>query len=446
MAQLPFNEFSGSPVDCSQKPASRPPLSVGQVASLIKRVLGDNIPSRIRVVGEISNFGDRVHWFFSLKDENASLRCACFASSAKRMGFTPTDGMQVVATGRLDFYDAQGSLQFYVDHIEPVGQGALELQLRAMMEQLRGQGYFDPQHKKPIPRMADRIAVVTSRNAAALADVKSTAASRWPGCELLLYDVRVQGEFAAGEIAAAINDLSQRGESLGIDAILVTRGGGSIEDLWAFNERVVADALFACRLPVVAAIGHETDITVAELVADQRCATPTGAAMVLVPDREALEHQLVQLSQRLRLVLRRRHQLAQQRIKSIRTHPIFRRPDYLLEASAQRLTHIQDRFKTLIPQRLAMAQQQITALQRHLQSVGPQSVLQRGFSYTTDAKGNIIRSVKQLKNDDMMQTVLADGKITSQVTNAPKRAKQPLRTKRPAKSELTSPGLFDVVE
>ena len=256
----------------------------------------------MRVVGEVSNLSDRTHWFFSLKDEGAAMRCVCFASNAKRVGFPMRDGMQVVVTGRVDFYDAQGSVQLYVDRIEPVGQGALELKLRQMIEELKGLGYFDLEHKQPLPTMPTRIAVVTSRSAAALQDVINTVNQRWAGCRLYLYDVRVQGEQAAGEIAEAIKRISKHGKKLGIDAVILTRGGGSIEDLWAFNERVVADAVYACGLPIVAAIGHETDTTVAELVADVRCATPTQAAMTLVPEREALHHQVHQLGQRLGLL------------------------------------------------------------------------------------------------------------------------------------------------
>src|SRR5690606_26173107 len=220
------------------------------------------------------NFSDRAHWFFSLKDERATIRCVCFASSARQVECPVRDGMQVVCTGRVDFYDAQGHVQLYVDRIEPVGQGALELRLRQLMEELRELGYFDEAAKKPLPVLPRRVAVVTSRSAAALQDVIDTARRRWAGCRLYLYDVRVQGAAAAPEIARAIDALGRQHKRLRLDAIIVSRGGGSIEDLWAFNERIVAEAIHRCPLPIVAAIGHETDTTVAELVADLRCSTP----------------------------------------------------------------------------------------------------------------------------------------------------------------------------
>ncbi|HEX7009730.1 MAG TPA: exodeoxyribonuclease VII large subunit, partial [Phycisphaeraceae bacterium] len=308
MTRRPFNPDLVRPP--SPPPASPPasrarPMSVSEVAGLIRTALADHAPQKLRVVGEVSNFSHRQHWFFSLKDAQASLRCVCFASTIRRLRCRIEDGMQVVATGRLDFYDAQGHVQLYVDAIEPVGQGPLELQLRRLLEELRQLGYFEESRKKPLPLLPRRVAVVTSRTAAALQDVINTAQRRWPGCRLLLYDVKVQGEEAAPQIADAIDRLSRHGRRLGIDAILLTRGGGSIEDLWAFNDRRVADALYRCTLPVVAAIGHETDLTVAELVADLRCSTPTQAAMRLIPDRQALLQQLHHLTNRIQQELLR---------------------------------------------------------------------------------------------------------------------------------------------
>ena len=307
----------------SQRVSGDQPLTVSTVAAMVRGVLADYLPSKVRVIGEVSNFSGRSHWFFSLKDEQATLSCVCFASSTRRVGFPVADGLQVIATGRIDYYDAQGRLQLYVDKLEPVGQGALELRFRALCEELRTAGYFDPVRKKPLPVIPRRVAVVTSRSAAALQDVINTAGQRWAGCGLLLYDVPVQGDDAAPRINAALRALSHDGARLGIDAIILTRGGGSIEDLWAFNERVVADAVLECSLPIVAAIGHETDTTIAELVADVRCATPTQAAMTLIPDRRALAHQLDQLSGRLPLLLKRQYTLNEQRLAGVLRHPIF---------------------------------------------------------------------------------------------------------------------------
>jgi exodeoxyribonuclease VII large subunit len=483
MSQLPFdaNFFSPPPEDPSVKPTRKkreadPPLSVTQAAAVIKEVLAVAIPGKIRIVGEISNFSNRTHWFFSIKDQGAALRCVCFASNASRIKFPVKDGMEVIITGRIDFFEGQGSLQIYVDSMEQVGQGSLEQQLQAMIAELRELGYLDVERKKPMPAMCQRIAVVTSRSAAALQDVINTAHKRWAGCELLHFDVRVQGEAAAPEIARALRLLSEQGKKLGIDAIILTRGGGSIEDLWAFNERIVADAVFDCSLPIVAAIGHETDTTVAELVADMRCATPTQAAMTLVPDRKALEHQITQMAGRLRMSLQRQNQHATQRLSSLSKHRMFTRPQSLLEFPQQRLEHARQRITQALPGRIAPAQsrlqqaterlprviqrrvtqqeQLLKSLTRTLNAVGPGRVLERGYSYTTDSEGKLLRSVEDVTEGQQITTVLADGKVKSVVgdqhghTPSPKptpmpQTPTPTRKKTSRKTPPTDqPGLF----
>lgn len=488
MSQLPFDAMfplgptespEGSPdveaekIARSQRDADLP-LSVSAAASLVKEVLNMAIPQRIRIQGEISNLSNRTHWFFSLKDQGASLRCVCFASNAKRVKFPVRDGMEVIITGRVDFFEGQGSLQIYVDSIEQVGQGSLEQQLQEMIAQLRELGYLDVERKKPMPSMCQRIAVVTSRSAAALQDVINTAHRRWAGCELLHVDVRVQGEHAAPEIARALRQLNEQGESLGIDAIILTRGGGSIEDLWAFNERIVADAVFDCSLPIVAAIGHETDTTVAELVADMRCATPTQAAMTLVPDRKALDHQVTQMAGRLRMSLQRQNQYATQRLTAVSRHRLFTRPQSLLEQSQQRLEHAQQRITQALPGRIAPARTQlehavarisrvtqrriengmlqIKSLSRTLNAVGPTRVLERGYSYTTDTQGKLLRSIKDVIDGQSITTVLVDGKVQSVVRDQKSNTAQsipdtpaptPKRKKSSRKTKSTDqPGLF----
>ncbi len=440
MPRLPFNPTGDEPL---KREAARP-LSVGELVGRIKEVLADGLPGKVRVVGEVSNLSDRAHWFFSLKDETATIKCVCFATHVRRIGFRLRDGMQVVVTGRVDYYDAQGNLQLYVDQIQPVGQGALELQLRQLIAELRELGYFDPEHKLPLPAMPTRIAVVTSRSAAALQDVINTTQRRWPGCRLYLYDVRVQGESAAGEIAEALNRLSKHGRQLGIDAIILTRGGGSIEDLWAFNERIVADAVYRCTIPIVAAIGHETDTTVAELVADMRCATPTQAAMTLVPDREVLEQQVRQLQHRLALVLRRRVDREEHRLQAMIRHPLFRNPKRLVELGREKLEATARRLVNAMPRRLQADTNRLDALARQLNAVGPQRVLERGYSYTLGPDGRLLRSATDVEPGDRLTTVLHDGRLgsivegpTDQLLPGVKR-----RPRRKPKIPDTGPRLF----
>ena len=235
---------------------------------------------------------------------------------------------------------------------------------------------------------------------------------------LLLFDVRVQGDLAAPEIAKAIKSLSRDGSRHGIEAIILTRGGGSIEDLWAFNERIVADALFECSLPVVAAIGHETDTTVAELVADVRCSTPTQAAMTLIPDRESLDHQVRQLSHRLVLVAKRNLQQSRQGLRAIARHPIFRRPEHMFDIWRQRLDGLSGRLVSSVPQSIESKREKLEALKRQLDAVGPANVLQRGYTYTLMEDGHVLRSREQAKPDERITTVLADGKVISRVESS----------------------------
>lgn len=468
MARLPFNPDLIRPrddddEDNAARGAARQrgdePMTVSELAGRIRGALDRHMPTPVRVVGEVSNLSKRTHWFFSLKDGGACVRCVCFASSARRVRFEVNDGIEVIATGRIDFYDQQGHVQLYVDRLEPVGIGELELRFRALCDELREKGYFAVERKKPLPAMPQCVAVVTSRTSAALQDVINTAQRRWPGCRLLLHDVRVQGAAAAPEVAAAIRTLGEQGERLGVDAIVLTRGGGSIEDLWAFNERIVADAILRCELPIVAAIGHETDTTIAELVADERCATPTQAVMRLVPDRAALVEQVRQTARRLMQQTRRVCERQSDRLTALAGRAVFRQPNQLyrpvrdrLEGLARRLRtgtaaaigqakqHVQVldlRLSADLPRRLHAAQQRletiedrlgpamqraardrrdrVASLSRQLEAVSPRQVLQRGYSITLDDHGHALRDAAETAAGARLRTVLAAGEVMSRV-------------------------------
>ncbi|MFO0873313.1 MAG: exodeoxyribonuclease VII large subunit [Phycisphaerales bacterium] len=337
MSRLPFdlNRAAGAaPVGPAAGSASA--LSVSAACDLIRRVLEDGVPSPLRVVGEVGGLSQRNHWYFSLKDAGAVLSCVAWQSAAAKFGFVPRDGEEVVAVGHVSHYAPQGRTQFYVTRLEQVGAGRLAARFRAMCDELRALGYFDEERKKSLPLLPRRIAVITSRSGAALQDVLDTARRRCKAVELLLVDVRVQGDGAAEQVARAIAFVDRHRRRLGIDAILVTRGGGSMEDLWTFNERVVADAVFACGVPVVAAIGHESDTTVIELVADVRAATPTQAAMRLVPDGSELRRQVDHQAERLRLVEERLLGRARQRLELAARHELLRGPQVVLGRHAQR--------------------------------------------------------------------------------------------------------------
>ena len=313
------------------------PISVGELAARIDTALKTGLPARVRVLGEISGLRDRTHLYFNLKDEGAVVGAVVFASTARRLATKPSDGLQVVATGRVDYYAPAGKVSLIVDRLEPVGAGPLERKFRELAEELRGLGWFDPESKLALPAFPTRIAVVTSRTGAALQDVLDTARRRAPFVEWLIVDARVQGDAAAGEVSRAIATLGARHTELGVDAIIVTRGGGSLEDLWAFNERAVAQAIHACPVPIVAAIGHETDTTIAELVADERAATPTQAAMRLTPDRAAMLEQLSTLDRRLRDSSAGRVRFSRELLRRFAEHPVFRSPRELTAPHAQRV-------------------------------------------------------------------------------------------------------------
>ncbi|QDU71301.1 Exodeoxyribonuclease 7 large subunit [Mucisphaera calidilacus] len=417
-------------------------------------------------MGEVGNLSVRTHWYFSLKDADATLRCACFANRTRSVKFRPENGMSVVATGRLDYYPPSGSLSLIVDRMELAGEGALEAELRRRVAELRELGYFDPERKQTLPAFPSRIAVVTSGAGAALQDVIDTTRRRWPGCELLLADVSVQGAKAEAEVSRAIRALSASGPEMGIDAVILTRGGGSMEDLWAFNERSIADAIFECRLPVVAAIGHEVDTTIAELVADERAATPTQAAMRLVPDREALRQQVDQTARRLAIQAERLVESGRRRLERVESTGLFRQPRRWLNERGEQLDRLvarlglavragarphRDRLarlageleraasrrvegsrgevERLLPRLEREAEQSVMraadrfyGLARQLEAVGPQQVLSRGYTYTLTGDGKLVRRAAEARAETRLRTVFADGEVRSVVENAPKRA------------------------
>ncbi|MBS0187040.1 MAG: exodeoxyribonuclease VII large subunit [Planctomycetes bacterium] len=453
------------------------PWSVSRLAEQIDVSLRRGIAGTLRVVGEISGFRDRTHWYFDLKDQDAVVNCVMFASAARRINQPPRDGELVVVKGRVEYYAKGGKVSFILESLERAGEGPRDRAFRELCAKLKADGAFDPDRKKPLPRFPRRIAVITSRSAAALQDVINTRDRRCPAVGLACIDVPVQGDNAAPLIAHAIRAVSIHGAKLGFDAILLTRGGGSKEDLWCFNDPQVAEAILSCRLPLVAAIGHEIDTTIAELVADERCATPTQAAMRLIPDRRELERQLDSTTRRLGAALSRgalsadrncqiaEHRLAggmttrcreaHRRLASVELNLEQVKPQSVHARMIARLDDVSRRLTLAIEQGLdidlaslqsrladaaaAGAREQasrLSALDRHLNAVGPQKVLERGFSMTARKDGRLLRSIQEVKPGESLRTRLADGTFDSTVGGSPGLASGPRRTK-PAQ-----PGLF----
>lgn len=453
----------------SSSAAADAPITVTQLAAKIDGALRAGFPQSVRFIGEVSGFRDRTHWYFDLKDAGAVVNCVVFQSAAKKAGFTPQNGQQLIAKGRVEFYAPSGRVSVILDSVQPVGAGALELAYRALCEELRQLGWFAQERKRPLPTFPRRIGVVTSRTAAALQDVLVTMKRRCPAVGVLLADCRVQGEGAAKEVAEALDYLGANAASLGIDAIVVTRGGGSMEDLWAFNERIVAHAIVHCPIPVVAAIGHETDTTIAELVADERCATPTQAAMRLTPDGEALLREVVSTQSRLQMLLQQRLTASRRAIAALATRPLFTSPGQALAAQRASLRHLATRLRgtasqSLMTRRVSLerlgtrlercrpaalhAQRQsrlaaaelklnteirhrleehaahLTSLDRQLRAVSPLRVLERGYSVTTTSSGQLVRKTGDVSPGETLMTRVIDGVVTSRVDGGGHGSKQ----------------------
>lgn len=441
-----------------ERSADDRPLSVSALAALIDGALRDGLPAKVRVVGEITNLRERTHFYFDLADSGAVINAVFFASGARRSRTPLRVGLEVVVTGRVDYYAPSGRVSLVVERVDPVGVGAGELAMKALLAELKALGWFDPEKKRPLPTFPRRIAVVTSRTGAALQDVIDTVKRRCPAVGLLVVDARVQGEAAAGEVRAAIRALSKFHKRLGVDAIIVTRGGGSADDLGAFNDRGIAQAIHECPIPVVAAIGHETDLTIAELVADERCATPTQAAMRLTPDRVALREQVETVRRRIRRSLVDRAVFERRRLESVARRPVMLDPRTIaatrrrqLDWLRGRLTHatrerigrairrverlgsrlergrpsvvharrtehvraLHGRLHRAIRVSVKLEGERLDALERELHAVGPAAVLARGFSATLDERGRLIRSVHEVAPGQRLVTRLADGSVRS---------------------------------
>ncbi len=461
---------------------SSSPLTVAQLASRIESSVKDSFPSRICLIAEVSSVTHRTHYYFHLKDDKAVLSAVLFASAARKQRALPVHGQQVIVHGKLDYYAPSGRISFIVDKLEPAGQGDLEQRYKALCDDLRARGWFDPLSKRPLPIFPRTLAIITSSTGAALQDVLDTAAKRCPAVGMKVIDVRVQGDQAKTQIAHALNKVSACHESLGIDAIILTRGGGSLEDLWAFNEPVVARAIHECPVPIVAAIGHETDTTVAELVADERAATPTQAAMKLVPDRAALGEQLDSLGRRLQRELtstlvhhsNRLGRLAGagplanparliepsaaklpvliHRLDGAMTNVHFRvskelealalrlakhQPAAVHAARQENIAGLSRRLGTAMRTRISVLNARMSTIDRELNAIGPRQVLARGYSLTTANDGSLIRSSKTLKAGDPITTHLSDGQVHSTVIG-----KNKIKPKNPKPSSDSEPSLF----
>ena len=336
-------------------------LTVSALIARIKCALADAFPQRVAVLGEISNFKlhSSGHMYFRLKDANAAIDAAMFRQFASRLRFLPADGLEVLVEGRVDVYDPRGQLQFYVEQMTPRGAGALELAFRQLCEKLQREGLFDPAAKKPLPRFPRAIGVVTSPTGAAVRDICRTLRRRWPAVRAYLMPVLVQGEGAAESVAEGVALLDANAAKFGIDTMIVARGGGSLEDLWAFNEEIVARAIFAARTPVVTGIGHEIDVTIADMVADARAATPTAAAELAVPDASEVLRHLAAIGLRLQRAAAEELDSAAAALRALLRAAVFRDPTSGLRIQHQRLDELSHRLRADAGQSVSQARRRL---------------------------------------------------------------------------------------
>ena len=388
-------------------------LTVSQLTSLLKGVVEESFPS-VWVSGEISNFSQphSGHCYFTLKDDAAQIRAVAWRSTAARLKFNLTDGLELICHGRLDVYPPRGSYQLVVDDAQPKGMGALELALRKLREKLAAEGLFDPERKRSLPKFPRRIGFVTSPTGAAIHDFLEVLRRRWHGVEVLIVPVRVQGDGAAQEIARGIATANKLRPPL--DVLVVGRGGGSLEDLWSFNEEAVVRAIVASRVPVVSAVGHEIDVTLADLAADVRALTPSEAAERVVPSVEEISSRLRSLTERCLLAAQRHARRNRERLEALKNRRPFLRPFARIQDLSRRGDELEARVDRGICRILSDRNGHFQRLAGKLQSLSPLSVLARGYSLTSDAKsGELLRSVRRIKSGQRLLTRLADGEFFS---------------------------------
>jgi exodeoxyribonuclease VII large subunit len=399
------------PLDVSLRSAPRV-YRVSDLTREIKAILEESFPM-LWVAGEVSNLHRHTsgHTYFTLKDSQAQIRAVLWRLNASRIRFRIEDGMEVIVQGRIAVYEPRGEYQLVAHSIEPKGLGALQAALAQLRQRLHEEGLFDPARKRTLPRLPRRIAIVTSRTGAALRDVLRVIFLRLPNARVCVVPVRVQGDGAAPEISRGIA-LANSAED--VDVVIVGRGGGSAEDLFAFNEEIVVRAIAASRAPVVSAVGHEVDVTLSDLVADRRAQTPTEAAELVVPDRAALVAQLQDRAQALALGIRRAVDQRRSRLDAIARSQALWRPIDRVRAQQQLLDEWSGRLLGAMRLRLARLLEATRVVSARIESMSPLRVLERGYSLTLH-EGRILRDAGELRLGDQVRTLLLRGSFTARV-------------------------------
>lgn len=390
-------------------------LSVTELNQLVRGKLErDPDLQSVCIRGEISNYKlyPSGHHYFSLKDPESAIRCVLFRGSALSLRFRPENGMQVLAVGRVSLYPRDGSYQFYCTRLLPDGAGDLSVAFEQLKQKLFQEGLFDPAHKKKLPVFPHRIGIVTSPAGAAVHDMLRILGKRYPLSRVILLPVRVQGAEAPGEIARAIEYANAHAIA---DVLIVGRGGGSVEDLWAFNDEGVSRAIFRSRIPVVSAVGHEPDVTISDFTADLRAATPSNAAELVAPDQSELRAALEGMRASMLASMRQRLTRSRQQLTGLSASPMLRNPMNYLQERRLRLDKLTGDFRRVGTRLLQARRQGLIRLSASLDAMSPLKVLARGYSMTADADGRLISSVTEVSPGQSLTILVSDGKIRAAV-------------------------------
>lgn len=388
--------------------------TVKQVNSYIKNMFTqDFMLNRIYVKGEVSNckYHTSGHIYFSLKDESGTIACVMFAGQRGGLSFHMREGQQIIVLGSVNVYERTGSYQLYAQEIRLDGEGTLYEKYQMLKQELEEMGMFAPEYKKAIPRYAKRIGVVTAPTGAAVRDIMNISARRNPYVQLLLYPAQVQGEGAKESIVRGIRML----ETKNVDVIIVGRGGGSIEDLWAFNDECVARAIFDCQVPVISAVGHETDVTIADYVADLRAPTPSAAAELAVWDYRQLQGYLDECRLRMNRSITGTIRINRLRLKELDVRLSYLHPRHKLQDQQQRLIELEEELRTLMRDRVKEARHRLAIQIEKLNGLSPVRKLNQGFAYVEEADGGVVKSIRQVEKGDELTVYVTDGLIRTSV-------------------------------
>lgn len=392
-------------------PRPRTIFSVTDITNTLKRIIQQNpLLQNVWVRGQVSNLSrpNSGHIYFTLKDDNSSIKGIIWRSHASRLKFNLRDGDEILVNGQITIYPASSNYQINISKVEPIGIGALQLAFEQLKQKLSDEGLFDDSHKKPLPRYPIKIGVITSETGAAIRDIHKQLSRRYPLAELLLYPSLVQGEQAATEIAHAISEMNKRAD---IDVLIVGRGGGSIEDLSAFNEEIVARAIFKSEIPVVSAVGHETDFTIADMVADHRSSTPSAAIENIVPDKSELISGLNGTKSRLNELIKQRIKSKYEVIEYLSTElSPTKRLENIYELS-QTIDRLEESYQRVIDAKMEEKNVKLQSLADQLDNLSPLSTLNRGYSICRDVSGDVITSIQQINTGERIDVKLSQGSL-----------------------------------